>query len=151
MEKRIAIMRTRCIHATAEGKCNYTDGLDMKCHGDTCPVYERATYNYTHCVTKSLHHPKWNHEWQQPESPEPVYILNGRYIPPVTIGLWSRHMYATDAYFRAYNSCKYIDTFSPQECINYWCEGCAVQHLCPLYDWATQNMYEFIVEEELYL
>ena len=64
MEKRIAIMRTRCIHATATGKCNYCDGLSMNCHGDTCPNYEREPYSYTHCVTKSLYHPKWNHEWE---------------------------------------------------------------------------------------
>ena len=76
MEKRVAIMRTRCIHASAEGKCNYTDGLDMRCHGDTCSAYERETYSYTHCVTKSLHHPKWNHEWQQPESPEEEYSMS---------------------------------------------------------------------------
>lgn len=149
MEKRIAIMRTSCIHATAEGKCNYTDGLDMKCHGDTCSAYEREPYSYTHCVTKSLHHPKWNHEWQQPESPEPVYILNGRYIPPVTIGLWSRHMYATDAYFRAYNSCRLSDLFTPKSCVEYWCTSCSVRHLCPLHDWAIQSMDTFIVEDEL--
>ena len=58
MEKRVAIMRTRCIHATAEGKCNYCDGLSMNCHGDTCPNYEREPYSNVTCVTKSLHHPE---------------------------------------------------------------------------------------------
>ena len=58
MEKRIVIMRTSCIHATAEGKCNYCDGLSMNCHGDTCPNYEREPYSNVTCVTKSLHHPE---------------------------------------------------------------------------------------------
>ena len=61
MEKRIAIMRTRCLHATAAGKCNHTDGLDMKCHGDTCYAYQPEIYSAKYCVTKSLHHPKENH------------------------------------------------------------------------------------------
>ena len=138
MEKRIAIMRTSCIHATAEGKCNYTDGLDMKCHGDTCSAYEREIYSAKYCITKSLKHPTWNTEWEQYNSPEPVYILNGHWINNIT--QWKFNQIRPEG-------CAALEQLWIEDLAVIMCPHCSANYCCP--DYQRYHDHEFATTFEL--